>query len=408
MTPKTAPLIVTGGLFSLLVGANLATPLYAVYSQRYGFSSAVLTLIFATYALVLIPSLLAFGQLSDRVGRRPVILSALAIGIAGLVLFAVANGTALLFVARAVQGLSVGMISGAATAALVELEPAGDARRAALLATLAQAAGGASGPLIAGMVAQWVPAQLVVPYLVGIGLTALFAFAVLTIPEPTSDRSGRWRVQRPRVPSEIRGAFARIALTAAAVWSVAALFLSVIPSYAGGILASKNLALLGAITAVMLASSCAGQVTVRDGAPPVAAQAGGLLLLAAGLVGLVLAKPLGVIWLLIAGAAIAGLGHGVGFLATQDDLNRIAPKERRGEVNAAFYTSIYLGVSLSAIGVGVLAATVSLFTGVAVFAAVTGSAALLVAGWHLASERSTAGARAPRGIGRGGLTPSSR
>jgi predicted MFS family arabinose efflux permease len=390
MRPKTALLIVTGGLFSLLVAANLAAPLYAVYSQRYGFSSAILALIFATYALVLIPSLLAFGQLSDGLGRRPVILAGLGIGIAGLVLFAVANGVAWLFAARAVQGLSVGMISGAATAALVELEPNDDARHAALLATLAQAGGGATGPLIAGMIAQWAPDQRVLPYVAGMALTAAFALSVLAIPEPGSARGGSWRVQRPRVPAEIRAAFTRVALTAAAVWSVAALFLSVIPSYAGDILASKNLALLGAITAVMLGSSCVGQVAVRRGAPPIAAPAGGLVLLAIGLVGLVLAKPLGVIWPLVAGAAIAGLGHGVGFLATQDDLNRIAPDEHRGEVNAAFYTSIYLGVSVSAIGVGILGSAVSLFTGLSVFAAVTGTGALGVAAWHIAAGRGRA------------------
>jgi hypothetical protein len=175
-------------------------------------------------------------------------------------------------------------------------------------------------------------------------------------------------------------------LTAAALWSVAALFLSVIPSYARDILDTTNLALLGTITAVMLASSCLGQLAVRRGAPPVAAQAGGLLLLAIGLVGLVLASPLGTIWPLVAGAAIAGIGHGVGFLATQDDLNRIAPNEQRAEINAAFYTCIYLGVALPVIGVGILADAVSLFTGVAAFAAVTGTAALVVAAWHVASD----------------------
>ena len=231
------------------------------------------------------------------------------------------------------------------------------------------------------------PDQRVVPYLAGIALTAAVALAVLTIPEPGSPQGGAWRVQRPRVPREIRGAFTRIALTAAAMWSVAGLFLSVIPSYAGQILATKNLALLGAITAVMLACSALAQLAIRNGAPPVAAQAGGLVVLAIGLVGLVLAKPAGIIWPLIAGAAVAGLGHGAGFLATQDDLNRIAPDEHRGEVNAAFYTCIYLGVSLSVIGVGILGAAISLFTGVTVFAAVTGSAALAVAAWHLAAAR---------------------
>src|SRR5215467_13274305 len=75
-----------------MAGSNLATPLYAVYERRFGFSSAVLTVVFATYALVLAPSLLVFGQLSDRLGRRRVISVGLATATTGLALFALAAG----------------------------------------------------------------------------------------------------------------------------------------------------------------------------------------------------------------------------------------------------------------------------------------------------------------------------
>ncbi len=142
---RNAPFwIVAGGLLALLCGSNLAATLYAVYGQRFGFSKAMLALIFATYTLVLVPALLACGQLSDRFGRRPVILAGLTAGIAGLVLFAHADSVAWLFAARAVQGLSVAMISGAAVAALAELEPDRDALRSALVATLALTGGTAA------------------------------------------------------------------------------------------------------------------------------------------------------------------------------------------------------------------------------------------------------------------------
>src|SRR3954447_19151069 len=139
----------------LMAGANLATPLYAVYAERFGFSPLVLTAIFATYAIVLVPALVLFGRLSDRFGRKPVVVGGLATACAGLALFAAAQGTVWLFAARGVQGLAVGMISGAATAAFVELDPQGSRRRAALGAGLAQAGGSAVGPLGAGLLAQW-------------------------------------------------------------------------------------------------------------------------------------------------------------------------------------------------------------------------------------------------------------
>src|SRR5438094_4683137 len=79
------------GWLVLMTGVNLATPLYAVYAAHFGFSSFVLTAIFAVYALGLIPSLLLFGRLSDRFGRRPVILGGLAAAAIGLALFAAAR-----------------------------------------------------------------------------------------------------------------------------------------------------------------------------------------------------------------------------------------------------------------------------------------------------------------------------
>jgi MFS family permease len=72
-SPTVALLVVTSAFSAMLLSANLATPLYAVYAMRFGFSTMVLALIVAVYAIVLIPSLLLFGQVSDRLGRRAVV-----------------------------------------------------------------------------------------------------------------------------------------------------------------------------------------------------------------------------------------------------------------------------------------------------------------------------------------------
>jgi MFS family permease len=384
---STAPFyIVATALFVLLVASNMPTPLYAVYRERFGFSSAVLTLIFATYAVVLVPSLLLFGQLSDRLGRRRVIAAGLVVAMAGLALFAAARGTGWLFAARAVQGLSVGAITGAATAGLVELEPNGDRQRAALLSVLAQAGGCAVGPLSAGALAQWAPEPRVLCYAVALIVIAATCVAALSIPEP-AQASGRWEIQRPSVPSAIRVSFARASLTGAAVWAVAALFLSVVPSYAAKLLDTDDLALLGAIAATMLATSCATQ-WLASGRASVGAQPAGLAVLAGGLLALVVAFPLHSLAIVLAAALLAGAGHGLAFLGAQTELNHIAPSDRRGEVTAAFMSCIYGGVAVSVIGVGVISSSAqSLYTAVAIFAAAIGATAVLTAGWHLAATR---------------------
>src|SRR4051812_4753260 len=209
VAPTRAPsrsaafVIVACALFVLLLDGNLPTPLYAVYREDFGFSGTTLTLVFAVYAIALVPSLLVFGQLSDRIGRRPVIVGGLAVAAVALILLALAHNTAELMLARAVQGLALGTAVGTIPAALVEFEPTGDNSRAAMATVLGQSGGSAAGPLLAGALAQWLVAPLVLPYLVGLAITIAVALAVWLVPE-TRESAGEWRPQRPSVPAEIR------------------------------------------------------------------------------------------------------------------------------------------------------------------------------------------------------------
>ena len=378
-------IVVAGALFVLLLDGNLPTPLYGVYQERFGFSSTTLTLIFAAYTIALIPSLLVFGQLSDRVGRRPVIAGGLGVAAIGLVLLATAESTAWLFAARAVQGVALGSAVGTIPAALVELEPFGDHRRAALAAVLGQSGGSAAGPLVAGALAQWAPAPRQLCYLVALAVTVVTAVAVLRVPEPRR-ATGRWRPQRPSVPAPIRTQFARACLTCAAVWAVGALFLSVVPSYAADLLDTSDLALLGAISATMLTMACLAQaLSLRGALTPRRAQPAGLALLIAGIGALVLAFPLHALALVLAAAVLAGAGLGFGYFGSQAEINQLAPGERRGEVTAAFIACIYAGVTVTAISTGLLADATSLFAAVATAGSTIAVLAATAIAWHLAS-----------------------
>ncbi|HEY7620733.1 MAG TPA: MFS transporter [Solirubrobacteraceae bacterium] len=386
-TRSRAPfLVVAGALFVLLLAGNLPTPLYAVYRERFGFSGAELTLIFAVYAMALIPSLLVFGQLSDRVGRKRVIAAGLCLAAVGLALLAAAQNTAWLFVARAVQGLALGTTVGTAAAALVELEPDGDPSRAALGAVLGQSGGSAAGPLVAGALAQWAPAPRQLCYLVGLVLTLVAAAAVLRIEEPR-EGGGEWRLQTPSVPREIRGPFTRAALTGAAVWAIGALFLSVVPSYAAKLLSTGDLALLGAIAAVMLAMACVAQViSLRGATTPGRAQPLGLVLVVAGIAALVLAFPARSLALVLVAAVLAGTGLGFGYYGSQAEVNRLAPPERRGEVTSAFITCMYSGVVVTAVATGLIADAISLATAVAVAGLAVAALASATTIWHVVAR----------------------
>ena len=367
----------------LLLDGNLPTPLYAVYQERFGFSSTTLTLIFAVYAIALIPSLLVFGQLSDRIGRRPVIVGGLAVAALGLVLLAVAQSTATLLVARAVQGLGLGTAVGTVPAALVELEPNGDHGRAAMAAVLGQSGGSAAGPLVAGALAQWAPEPEKLCYLVGLVATVAAVVGVLLTREPRGE-TGEWRLQKPSVPALIRAGFTRASLTCASSWAVGALFLSVVPSYAADLLDTSDLALLGAISALMLAMACLAQtVCLRGTMTPTRAQPLGLVSLIAGVAALVLALPLHSLALVLAAAVLAGGGLGFAYFGAQAEVNRLAPSDRRGEVTAAFITLVYAAVTVTAIGTGLLGDAISLSTAVAIMGSTVAVVAAATLAWHL-------------------------
>jgi MFS family permease len=375
--------IVAGALFVLLLDGNLPTPLYAVYREEFGFSGTTLTLIFAVYAIMLVPSLLVFGQLSDRIGRRPVIAGGLVVAAVGLVLLATAQSTAQLFVARAVQGLALGTAVGTIPAALVELEPEGDHGRAAMAAVLGQSGGSAAGPLLAGALAQWAPAPKQLCYLIGVGASIVAAIGVLMLREPR-EGTGEWRLQKPSVPAPIRAAFTRASLTCAAAWAVGALFLSVVPSYVAELLTTSNLALLGAISAFMLAMACVAQaICLRGVMTPRRAQPLGLGFLIAGLAALVVAFPLHALALVLAAAVLAGIGLGLSYFGAQTEINQLAPTERRGEVTAAFITFVYLSVTVTAIGTGLLSDALSLGTAVAIAGGAVVAVAAASGAWHL-------------------------
>ncbi|HEX3932819.1 MAG TPA: MFS transporter [Nocardioides sp.] len=377
------------GWLWVMAGANLAAPLYAGYAARFGFSGIVVTTVFATYAVTLVATLLVCGRLADRVGRRPVILAGLAVAGVALVAFSLATATWWLYAARALQGVAVGLISGPATAALVELDPQRERARPAMFAGLAQAVGSGLGPLVGGCLAQWAPAPLHTCYLVGLCGTALAAGYALTLPERSPGQEP-WRIQWPRVPDDIRPDFARLGLTAGLVWASLALYLSVVPSYVATLLSTDDLALLGANSALACFASAATQVWSRrrtstshgSGSDGRRLQAAGLLLLAAGLSLMVASALTQTLVTVLLGALVTGVGHGLGYLHAQDELNTIAPSERRAEVSAAFVCCIYVLVGGSVIGVGVLEQSRSLTSAVGVVAGLLVVGALGAAGWQ--------------------------
>ena len=126
-------LVVAGFVLLALMASSTPTPLYSIYSAEWGFSALSVTEVYAVYAIGVLLALLLTGGLSDLVGRRPVIVSAL-LGLVGAELvFMVAGGLEWLYLARSIQGLATGLLLGATGAAMVDLHPRRDGSQAGLV-----------------------------------------------------------------------------------------------------------------------------------------------------------------------------------------------------------------------------------------------------------------------------------
>ncbi|MFJ9030124.1 MFS transporter [Streptomyces sp. NPDC102274] len=347
---------VATGVFAIgMAGTTLPTPLYGLYREQLGFSELMVTIVFAVYALGVIAVLVLAGDLSDQVGRRPVLLVALALAAASALCFLFEGGLPLLFTGRLLSGFSAGLLSGAATVTVLELAPPGKEAQAGLAATAANMGGLGCGPLLAGLLAQYAPWPLRLPFLVHLGLVAVACVLTWFLRETVAHpkRRPRLRPQGLVVPPEVRGVFAPSALAAFAGFALLGLFTAVAPSFVSQTLHVDNLAVSGAVVfSVFLAStigqSLMGRLGVRRALP------GGCLVLVAGLVlvgtSLAVESPA----LLVMGAVLGGLGQGMAFRAAMTAVSGAAPPEHRGGTVSALFVAAYTGISLPVVGVGAL------------------------------------------------------
>ena len=364
--------IVAVALAVMFVGAIMPTPLYPLYQRAFGFSGITLTLVYAVYVLGNLVALLFFGRLADQVGRRSAILPAIAIGIASTVVFAAASGTASLFVARALSGFSTGLGAGAATAWIAELYTGRGNGTAARIAASANFFGCAAGPLFGGLLAQFAPWPLRLPFVVYLVLLCTVAGAILFVPETVTNpkRFGEASL-RPRlgVPRPIRLQFVSPAVSGFATFSLIGFYAALIPNLLADSLHESAHTVAGAVVCEVFgiaAITILSTAWLGSQAAMFSAQA--LLLPAVWLlIGAELARSLP---LLLFAAAFCGVAGGLGYRGSLEVINRIAPADQRSEVVSSYLIALFAGNSVPVIGVGVLSAVAGSFVAHVTFAAV--------------------------------------
>ena len=332
----------------IMLGATLPTPMYALYAEQMHFEVLTTTVIFATYAGGVLFALLVFGSWSDAIGRRPVLFVGALFALVSSVVFLFAHTVMLLLVGRLLSGVSAGIFTGTATAAVIEAAPPNWRDRAAGVATVANVAGLGGGPLLAGV-------------------------GVLVVPE-TSPRSGSVALQRLSIPVEVRGVFAIAAIAAFAGFAITGLFTSVVPSFVSKVVGIDNHAVAGAAASTILITSAVAQI-VGGRIPPRRAVVLGCVFLIVGMVILAVALLFSSLLALIAAAVVAGIGQGISFSRGLAAVAELTPPGRRAEVSSTYFVVAYVAISLPVVGEGLAAqhwdlrtAGISFAIGVAVLA----------------------------------------
>jgi MFS family permease len=358
---NTGFVLVAYAFLVTMIGTTLPTPLYPLFEQRYSFGELMVTVIFAVYAFGVIAGLLVFGNLSDEIGRKPVLMTGLGFSALSAFLFLFAGSLAPIYAGRVVSGFSAGIFTGTATAMLVDLAPGGRRRTASFVAVVVNLGGLGLGTLLAGLLADYCSSPLRLPFIVDLGLLAPAVLGLLVTQETVLRRAFRLRLQRLSVPSEVRTVFIRGATAGFGSFAVAGVFSSVAPVFLGTILGRTSHALAGAIVFILFSSSIVGQLLVARLSDRLALILGcGLLVGGVGLLALSL-------WIeslaaLIASASVVGLGQGLVVGAGLAAINQRAPVERRGETASSFFVVMYVGLSLPVIGVGLASQAFSLRT----------------------------------------------
>ena len=362
-----------------MLGTTLPTPLYPLYQRELDISSPIVTVIFAVYAVAVIAGLLFFGHQSDRVGRKRTLLAGLALSGVSAICFIFAHSLIPIYAGRVLSGISAGIFTGAGTAAMVDYATGEKRRAITLLAVVVNVGGLGLGTLLSGLLGQYAPYPLQLPYLVDLALVIAAIGGIFAAPETVTGAHGRmsFSMQHLRVPEDIRSVFTRAAIVGACAFAVSGVFSAVAPGFLGVVMNVHSPAISGVLVFVLMGASALGQFVVPRIPQQVAFEIGcSTLVLGMALLGATIAThSLAMIFL---SAFASGIGQGVvmGFgLANINE--RIS--ERRGEVTSAYFVIVYAGLALPVVAVGFAAIPLGLSTAGAIFAGIIGFVCLVSA-----------------------------
>lgn len=340
-------------------GGNQFTPLLSMYREVNGYPATVVDALLGAYVVGLAPALLIGGPLSDRRGRRPLVVVGLASSGLGSAALAAGglrslSGEALGFLAagRLLSGIAVGLGMAVGTAWLIDLtvsggrSPATGARRASLSLT----AGFGLGAGVAGVLAQWSPARESVPYLVHFLLTAIIIASVWVWgPDGRPRRTEGSIWSRLRVPALRSERFRRLVLPMAPwVFGAAGVAYAIVPQAMAHRMGRWYLMYATALTVATLGAGVLVQPVARrlDHPSRPRAMVAAMVAMTAGVSLAALAVAADSPWLGAAAALALGSAYGVALIAGLLEVQRLTVPSERAALTGVYYALAYVGFLL--------------------------------------------------------------
>lgn len=360
---------------TLLVGANLATPIYPLIQADLGLTSFAVTVAFASYVIALIGGLVLAGHWSDHIGRRAALVLAVVLGLLGAALFAVATSLPMLAAGRMLQGGAVALATGASAAALRDLLPSRP-DWASRFTLMASAGGVAAGPVIGGLLSL-LPSPTRTPFVVYLVVLASLLIPLVLLrarpavkPAAGDHPLAALRPRRPAVSREARRAFWTASCVGFLSFAVFGFTLSLAPTWFADIADTQSRPLIGLLAALVLGSSAISQLLSPRGRFVVPV---GLTGMAVGVGLLPVAQITGSVPLLVGACVVAGFGQGMAFRVVFNEVSVRVDPALHAQTVSAVYVITYLGSAVPVLGLGAAAGIWGLDAAVTVFA-------LLVAG----------------------------
>ncbi len=340
-------------LFAVAWGTNHFVPLLVVYRARLALSAVELAVLFGVYAVGLVPGLLLGGPASDRWGRRRVAVPASVVALVGTCILAWgAAGFGVLLAGRFVVGMGAGATFSAGTAWVQDLAVDSAPGTGARHAAVALSSGFGGGPLVGGIIAQWLPGPMVLPYVVhGAILTSAIAAAAWphasigkSEPPPAQPvrRERLARLERPRDPLRLPAGFASVAFVAPWVFAFPSVSNAVLPTLLRARVGSFAVLFAGVLTGATLLCGVLVQPILRTWRPSAAGTFG----LVAGAIGLLCAagaaaalSPVGA----LLAAFLLGSGYGGCLISGLRFIEANGVPATRGRLTGLYYALTYLG-----------------------------------------------------------------